>query len=117
MARLGRLLALPLMLLALALQGYAPAAAAAMPRDAFGQPICTAHPGAGGHQDAHAHDCCADACALAGLGAPPADPPVLTRSAASAEIIAWAPPAAPDFHTAARLPPRARGPPSSLRTL
>ena len=42
MRGLGRLLALPFLLIALALQGVAPAQALAMPRDAFGLPICSA---------------------------------------------------------------------------
>src|SRR5580692_7673994 len=96
MERLGRLIALPLVMLALALQGFATAAAAAMPRDAFGQPICSAHLFSHGSQgQTPAHDCCADACALTGLGAPPAEPPTLTRSAAPGEAIAWLSPSDP----------------------
>jgi hypothetical protein len=75
MRGLGRLVALPFLLVALALQGLAPAQASAMPRDAFGSPICSAHYGGGGHQPmpqrGPPHDCCAAACALAGLGAAP----------------------------------------------
>jgi hypothetical protein len=74
MRGLGRLIALPFLLVALALQGLAPAQASAMPRDAFGFPICSAHDGRG-HQPAPErglpHDCCAAASALAGLGAAP----------------------------------------------
>jgi hypothetical protein len=47
-----------------------------MPRDVFGLSICSIEHHSDRHQDpAHgqAHDCCAAACALAGLtGAPPA---------------------------------------------
>ncbi len=80
MERLGRLIALPLLILSLALQGFAPAQASAMARDSLGQPICT---GDGVRSDAgpkkapahsgHEHDCCAAACAAAGTLAAPAD--------------------------------------------
>jgi hypothetical protein len=85
MRRLGRLIALPFLLIALAVQGLAPAQAQAMPRDAFGLPICSAHDlGGARHQGpAHdrSHDCCAAACALAGLAGGPSLSPLLARAA------------------------------------
>ena len=68
MGRLGRFLALPLLMLALLAQGFAPAQAAAMRHDAFGQPICTEMGvGKAGQKQAptpagRSHDCCAAAC-------------------------------------------------------
>jgi hypothetical protein len=89
MRGLGRLIALPWLLVALALQGLAPAQAQAMPRDAFGLPICSAQDAGGsGHRGdpSHpaAHDCCAAACALAALDLPtPASIPAPVRFAAA----------------------------------
>jgi len=120
MRGLGRLIALPWLLIALALQGLAPAQAEAMPRDAFGLRICSAHD-LGGHQrdPAHgrSHDCCAAACALAGIagGAPPL--PLLTPAAfgARVELVARrridAPAAVPNRR------PNARGPPAAASTI
>ena len=116
MDRLGRLLALPLMLIALVMQGMAPAQAAAMPRDVFGAPICTGHGLGGGHgpapTDGHAHDCCAAACAVAGLLGPLAGTAADTREPFGAPAIV--PP--PAVASAAAPPhlahPNARGPPT-----
>ena len=114
MRGLGRLVALPFLLVALALQGLAPAQASAMPRDAFGFPICSAH-GAGGHQPAPQrgppHDCCAAACALAGLGAAPPAHNVFTPTLVAAPLERPTP-ALVDARTAKALHrPNARGPP------
>jgi hypothetical protein len=76
----GRLIALPLVLLALFVQGLAPGVAGSMSQQTgpLGLPICTAHD-VGSHAR-HApptdrgHDCCAEACALAGLAAAPTAP-------------------------------------------
>lgn len=72
MTHLGRLAALILLVLAMLAETGAPALAA-VPRDAFGSPICTdmgvVQPG--GKQSpapmGHVHDCCAAACAAASL--------------------------------------------------
>jgi hypothetical protein len=76
MRGLGRLLALPWLLIALAVQSLAPAEAAAMRPDALAFGICSAHDLSGGsHRPDPAkgpdHDCCAFACALASLAAAP----------------------------------------------
>jgi hypothetical protein len=84
MTRLGRWIALPLMLAALALAGLAPGAAAAMPLNLGGGAICSAHHPAGGPgrgDPARDHDCCAAACALAGLGAAPPTAPEVQPAA------------------------------------
>ena len=117
MRRLGRLFALPLAVIALALQGLAPAQALAMPKDAFGLPICSAHDLMGGqHRKSpdrdHTHDCCAAACALAGLAAGPAQPPRIAPPGFGAPIAIAA---ACAVEAPARPPlrqPNARGPPS-----
>lgn len=117
MKRLGRLIALPLLILALALQGLAPAQAEAMPRDAFGQPICsgdgvrsdTVQKKAPAHSD-HEHDCCAAACAVAGMSAPSdagvTVPPPSVVLAAIAIRAAVSGPRGPTLRI-----PKARGPP------
>lgn len=121
MRGLGRLIALPWLLLALALQGLAPAQAEAMPRDAFGSPICSMQSqGAGRHHapaDGHAHDCCAVACALAALDIPAPAQTNVWR-------VAFAEPAAfggtqQDALLSRRIdrPPNARAPPASSRTI
>ncbi len=123
MRGLGRLIALPWLLAAMALQGLAPAQAAAMPRDAFGAPICSARePGVAHRPDRNpandrAHDCCAAACALAGLsGAPPALAS-FDREAHGARLAratprrGAAPALAPDRR------PNARGPPKHSLTI
>ena len=76
MRGLGRLLALPCLLIALAVQSLAPAEAAAMRADALPSPfgVCSAHAlGGASHRPDPArgddHDCCAFACALVGIGA------------------------------------------------
>ena len=119
MRGLGRLIALPFLLIALAVQGLAPAQAQAMPRDAFGFPICS---GAGhSHQQdpghGQPHDCCAAACALAGLaGAPPALPRV--GHANFAAPIAFRLRRRTDcVRNQAVSQPRARGPPIVLLTI
>lgn len=119
MRGLGRLIALPLLLIALAVQGLAPAQAEAMPRDAFGFPVCS---GAGHsrHQDpghGQPHDCCAAACALAGLaGSPPALPRV--RRTDFGAPIAFHPQRRSDgAENPAISQPRARGPPAALPTI
>jgi hypothetical protein len=121
MRRLGRLFALPLVLIALALQGLAPAQALAMPKDAFGQPICSGRDVGGGHRQApdrdRSHDCCAAACALAGLASGPAHPPSLAPADPGTPIALaarW------DAEAPARSPlrrPNARGPPRSVLTI
>ncbi|HEY2706448.1 MAG TPA: hypothetical protein VGI95_00205 [Caulobacteraceae bacterium] len=121
MRGLGRLLALPWMLVALALQGLAPAQALAMPRDVFGSPICSGHDLGGGHKPVPGHgqdhDCCAGACTLMGLAASPPPPFEVGRSAVSSSIVLepgggdCAAPAISDR------PPNARAPPlASLTT-
>lgn len=118
MRGLGRLLALPILLIALAAQSLAPAEAAAMRPDPAAMGICSAHElGAGSRRPDPAkgegHDCCAFACAVANLAAAP---PVH----AFAARIAFAAPAGLSAarRTDAQGPspiarPRARGPPSS----
>ena len=121
MRGLGRPLALPFLLIALALQGLAPAQAMAMPKDGFGLPICSTHD-LGGTQrpdPAHdrSHDCCVAACALAGLaGGPPPLPRIVpARFGAQVALVASrrtdAPVRAPDRR------PNARGPPASSPTI
>jgi hypothetical protein len=119
MRGLGRLIALPWLLVALAVQGLAPAQAQAMPRDAFGLPICSVQGHGDRHQDpshGQAHDCCAAACALAGLtGAPPAltsDSPAFVSQPVDfrPERRSAAADARPDR------PPNARAPPASSTT-
>jgi hypothetical protein len=121
MRGLGRLIALPLLLIALALQGLAPAQAEAMPRDAFGLPICSTHDvGGAQHRDpAHdrSHDCCAAACALAGLASGPSPLPMVAPAAfgARTEIVARRRIDALAAVTNHR--PNARGPPPSSSTI
>ena len=122
MRGLGRLAALPWLLIALLAQSLAPAEAAAMRPDMAALGICSAN-GLGGAPRSHLpakdadHDCCAFACALAGVGAiPPAHaPPVRIAFAAPAGLAAAhafdAPTAAP-FER-----PRARAPPSPILTI
>jgi hypothetical protein len=121
MRGLGRLIALPLLLVALALQGLAPAQSEAMPRDAFGLPICSAHElGGAQHRDPardRSHDCCAAACALTGLAGGPPPPPLVTRAAFRSwvELIAWRRIDAPA--SVANHRPNARGPPAASSTI
>jgi hypothetical protein len=116
---LGRLIALPFLLFALAVQGLAPAQAQAMPRDAFGFPICSgsghSHPQDPGH--GQPHDCCAAACALAGLAGGPPAAPRIERTYFGAPI-AFHPQHRTDG-AANRAPsqPRARGPPAAFLTV
>ncbi len=121
MERLGRLIALPLLILAMALQGLGPAQASTMGRDAFGQPICT---GEGVRSNAsqkqapahsgHEHDCCAGACAAAGLVSAPTSAgldlpaPTRVRMVWTPALSTLGPRGPPDR------PPSARGPPSLL---
>jgi hypothetical protein len=121
MRGLGRLIALPFLLIALAVQGLAPAQAQAMPRDAFGSPICSSRDLGGGHkQDPagdHGHDCCAAACALAGLAGGPAPLPHATPVpfgvpvAFSGQLRLDGLAASPDR------PPNARAPPAASLTI
>jgi hypothetical protein len=116
---LGRLIALPIVLIALALQGLAPAQALAMPRDAFGDPICSAsHMGAGGNRHApgpdRSHDCCAAACALAGLAAGPAAPPAVGRATFAVRIEPATTPSLERRPHLAVSRPNARGPPAPV---
>jgi hypothetical protein len=112
MRGLGRLIALPFLLIALALQGLASAQAEAMPRDAFGFPICSSQGHPQTPQHGQPHDCCAAACALAGLAGGPPNLPHVARAAFGAAIAfnvqrRFDGPA----HRAVRQP-RARGPPA-----
>jgi hypothetical protein len=118
MRGLGRLLALPFLLIALAVQSLAPTEAAAMRPDAVASGICSAHElGGGPHRPEPAngrdHDCCAFACALANLvAAPPAH--AFAARLAFAAPADLAPPRraeAPVASPVARA--RARGPPLS----
>ena len=121
MRRLGRLIALPFLLIAMAMQGLAPAQAVAMPTHAFGLPICSARDlgTAQRHDPAHdrSHDCCAAACALAGIAGGPTTPPHVARIDFGAPIVVIGrvridAPAGPLDR-----PPNARAPPvSSLTT-
>ena len=76
----GRLLALPLVLLALVAQGLGPSVAGGMRQQIgpLGLPICSAQDvgphGRHGPANDHGHDCCAGACALTGLAAAPPAP-------------------------------------------
>ena len=122
MRGLGRFLALPFLLVALAVQSLAPAEAAAMRTDASAFGICSAHDlGGGSHRPdptkQPGHDCCAFACALAGVAAVP-----LVHAAAFR--VAFAQPArlagAAGFDAQTPSPlerPRARGPPVAILTI
>jgi hypothetical protein len=119
MRRLGRFFALPWVLIAIALQGLAPAQALAMPRDAFGLPICSAHELQGGrHRQTpdrdSTHDCCAAACALAAINSPP--PPPEVRATFAAPISREMAPTGPAPDGPSLLRPHARDPPQSLTT-
>jgi hypothetical protein len=118
MRGLGRLFALPFLLIALAVQSLAPAEAAAMQPDASPFGICSAHELSG---DAHRpdpaknhdHDCCAFACALVGLGAAP--PVQAFPAVARAETPAAAPARRFDLAPGRGLaapPPPSQGPPT-----
>jgi DUF2946 family protein len=122
MRGLGRLFALPWLLIALAVQSLAPAEAAAMRPDPAGMGICSAAHELGGshHPDpatGHHHDCCAFACAVAHLTAfPPAYAvPVRVAFAASAGLAAARHADAPAPAAIAR--PHARAPPPSPLTI
>jgi hypothetical protein len=117
MGRFGRFLALPWLMLALLAQGLAPAQAAAMPRDAFGQPICTGM-GVGGPGQkqspipaGHSHDCCAALCQGATPLAPPPmglaslTPPSRSVVAAFARAANLGPRGPPDRFAEPRGPP------------
>jgi len=119
MRGLGRLIALPFLLIALALQGLAPAQAEAMPRDAFGFPICS---GAGhGHQQSpdhgQPHDCCAAACALAGLLGGPSPTPLITRAAFGVRVEPAQRRRVEAPTSVANRRPNARGPPPPSSTI
>lgn len=122
MRGLGRWLALPWLLIALAAQTLAPAEAAAMRPDMAALGICSAHsPGGVRHGQPPAkdrdHDCCAFACALASLAAvPPAHAsPVRTAFAAPAGLAAAHRFDAPTASPLER--PRARAPPAPIQTI
>ena len=120
MRGLGRLIALPFLLIALAVQALAPAQAQAMPRDAFGLPICSAHDLGAHHRDpAHdrSHDCCAAACALAGLAGGPPTLPRVWRVDFGATIAFHAQRHTEGADNPAVSQPRARGPPAMRLTI
>jgi hypothetical protein len=121
MRGLGRLLALPFLMIALALQGLAPAQVLAMPKDGFGLPICSAHALGGTHRQAPArdqpHDCCAAACALAGLAGGPASLPQVSRVVFSAPVFFAAHRRIDAPARALGRPPNARAPPASSPTI
>jgi len=115
MRGLGRLLALPFLLMALAVQSLAPAEAAVMRVDASVFGVCSAHELGGQRPDPakpHEHDCCAFACVLANLGAAPPAPIAATPVA----FAVLARPATPERARSPRVvrlgQPRARGPPA-----
>jgi hypothetical protein len=122
MCGLGRLAALPWLLIALLAQSLAPAEAAAMRPDLAALGICSAH-GLGGapHRPLPAkdqdHDCCAFACALASVAAvtPIHATPVRITFAAPADLTAAHCSRAPAPSPLER--PRARAPPSSVLTI
>jgi hypothetical protein len=116
MRGLGRLFALPWLLMALVAQSLAPATAATMQPAASPFGICSAHsPGGGSHRPDPAkgagHDCCAFACALTGLGAAPPAPPTVTRTtfAEPADLASVVRPGVANPSAVER--PRSRGPP------
>jgi hypothetical protein len=118
MRGLGRLFALPWLLIALLAQSLAPAEAAAMRPDMAALGICSAHSLNGGpHRPDPAkgqdHDCCAFACSLTALGAaPPIHAfPARTRIEAPAPVLAQRFDLAPGRGLAAP-PPPPRGPPA-----
>jgi hypothetical protein len=121
MGGLGRLIALPFLLIALVLQGLAPAQATAMPKDAFGLPICSARD-LGGTQrrdpaQDRSHDCCAAACALVGVtGGPPPLPQIAAASyGVPLRQVIQHPGDAPTSASDRR--PNARGPPVASLTI
>jgi hypothetical protein len=121
MRGLGRLIALPFLLIALALQGLAPAQALAMPTDAFGLPICSAADLGGTKRQSPAqdrsHDCCAAACALVGLAGGPPPPPRIAPAAYGAPIRLVVQRRHQSPASAANHRPNARGPPASSLTI
>jgi len=118
MERFGRLIALSLLVIAMAMQGLAPARAATMRLDAFGQPICSGDGVRAPSDDRKAplhqsHDCCASACAQAFAAiAPTADSgvavawPAEAQARYAADLASLGPRGPPDR------PPVARGPPT-----
>jgi hypothetical protein len=122
MRGLGRLFALPWLLIALAVQALAPAAAAAMWPVAASPDICSAQHELGGSRrpdpaKPRDHDCCAFACAVANLAAAP---PAQLGSARVAFAVParLAPPRAAHGLRASPLDqPRARGPPARRLTI
>jgi len=121
MRGLGRLIALPFLLIALAVQGLVPAQAQAMPRDAFGFPICSGHDLGRGHkQDPagdHTHDCCAAACALAGLASGPAALPQAAPVSFGAPLVFSGQPRIDGRTATPDRPPNARAPPAPSLTI
>lgn len=121
MRGLGRLLALPWLLIALVGQSLAPADAAAMRPDPSAFGICSAHSlGGGSHRPDPAnprdHDCCAFACAVAHLAAPPPATPAAARIAFAIPARVATPRRADSAHASPVDQPRARGPPASRLT-
>lgn len=119
MRGLGRLLALPWLLIALAVQSLSPAEAAAMRIVASPFGICSAaHELGGSHRPdpakGHDHDCCAFACALTALAAAPPARAFVPQPKARASAPALVPlfDLAPGRGLAAP-PPPSRGPPAS----
>ena len=120
MDRLGRFLALPWLLLALAGHALAPAEAATMRPDMAAAGICSAHDLGGGHRGPakdRAHDCCAFACALVGLGAAAPQPPDVLRLVFAAPAGRITSAAGRTVHVQTIERPRARGPPALLQTI
>jgi hypothetical protein len=124
MRGLGRLLALPWLLIALAVQSLAPAEAAAMHTASpspFG--ICSASDlGGASHRPDPArgkdHDCCAFACALVGVGAAPPVQALVTRSTIETPARVLVPlfDLTPGRGLAAP-PPPSQGPPTPFRLI
>lgn len=118
MRGLGRLFALPWLLIALLGQSLAPAEAAAMRPDLAALGICSAHYlGGASHRPlpakGHDHDCCAFACSLTALGAAPPSHPFVARTTLEtpAPVLAQLFDLAPGRGLAAP-PPPPRGPPA-----
>ena len=121
MRGLGRLIALPWLLIALTLQGLAPAQAQAMPRDTLGLPICSAHDlGRTARHDPapdRSHDCCAAACALVGLASGPPWAPQITPARFAAPLALPFRRRTEASTGASRRRPNARGPPAASLTI
>jgi hypothetical protein len=103
--------------MSLAAQALSPAQAATMRPDAAATGICSAHDLGSSQRPSpdkqHAHDCCASACALAGLAAAPPAPVFAAPAGLDATVVRVPSPAAARAPDLALDQPRARGPPSS----